>query len=103
MNIQKITSLLNENKNTILSHTTKSERLDCIVRLFEQTFPSVGLSDAITGPITNMTAMMDNIEAQKLIGYIKQMKELPGEVTIIGFPGSQDYEAIMKNIQEFIS
>lgn len=102
MNIHKITKLLEDNRESILSYSTKSDRLDCIVNLFEQRFPQVTLSDAITGPITNMTALMDNMEVQKLIGYIKQMKEIPGEVTIIGFPGSQDYEAIIKYIQEFV-
>lgn len=102
MNVNKITRLLEENRDTILSYSTKSDRLDCIVNLFEQRFPQVTLSDALTGPITNMTALMDNMEVQKLIGYIKQMKEIPGEVTIIGFPGSQDYEAIIKYIQEFV-
>ena len=102
MNIHKITKLLEDNRESILSYSTKSDRLDCIVNLFEQRFPQVTLSDAITGPITNMTALMDNMEVQKLIGYIKQMKEIPGEVNIIGFPGSQDYEAIIKYIQEFV-
>lgn len=102
MDVNKIRSLLETNRDVIISLPTKADKLDCIVNLFEQTFPQLTLSDALTGPVTNMTALMDNMEVQKLIGYIKQMREIPGEVTIIGFPGSQDYEAIIKYIQEFV-
>lgn len=102
MNVNNITKLLEDNREVILSYSTKSDRLDCIVNLFEQRFPQVTISDALTGPITNMTAMVDNLDAQKLIECIKRMKEIPENVIFKGFPGSQDYEAIMKYIQEFI-
>jgi len=103
MNINNVTKLLEENRETILSYSTKSDRLDCVVSLFEQKFPKVSLSDAIAGPITSMTAMMDNIDAQNLIRFIKKMKEIPGKTIIKGFSGSQDYEAILNCIQEFIN
>ena len=103
MDVNKIKNLLETNRDVIISLPTKADKLDRIITLFEQTFPQVTLSDALNGPITNMTAMMDNVESQKLIGYIKQMKEISGEATIIGFSGSQDYEIIMKYIQEFVS
>ena len=75
MEVNKILNVLETNRDVIMSHPTKADKLDCIAILFEQRFPQVTISDALTGPITNMTAMMDNIEAQKLISYIRQMKE----------------------------
>ena len=103
MNIHKIKRLLDENRETILSYSTKSERLDCINSLFQQSFPQVSLSDALTGPITNMTAFTDHFDSHKLIGYISQLKDISGQATIISFPGSYDYKEILIYIQDLIS
>lgn len=102
MDVTKVKKILETNCDVVKSLSTKADKLDCIVSLFEQSFPQVSLSDALTGPITNLTAIMDNIEAQKLIGYIKQMKEISGKVIVKGFSESQDYEEIINVIQELV-
>lgn len=103
MNTHKIKRLLDENRETILSFSTKSERLDYIIGLFQQSFPQVSLSDALTGPITNMTAFTDHFDSHKLISYLSRLKDISGQTTIISIPGSDDYKEILIYIQNLIS
>lgn len=103
MNTEDVKCLINEHKDDILAHTTRNERLDCVISLLERTFHPVFLNDALTGPITDFVAAANHIEIQPVLSILRKLKTMDGDALVFVNNGGEDVEEIVKYTQNLIA
>ena len=101
MSLTEIQSLLNAHRDEIMN--TKSDRLERVIALLEQTYPDVQLSAALNGPITDFVAKGKRIEVQPLIDTLRALKSYDADALVIGNEVSGDIETVARYIQQFIA
>lgn len=103
MNTEEVKSLINEHKDEILAHKTRSERLDCVIGLLERTYHPVSLNDALTGPITDFVAAANHIEIQPVLSILRKLKTMDGDALVFVNNGGTEVEEIVKYTQNLIA
>lgn len=102
MNISEVKSLIDENKDEILAHKTRSERLDSVISLLERNYHPVSLNDALTGPITDFVAAVNHIEIQPVLSILRELKTRENDSLVFVNNGGDGDKEIVDYIQQLI-